>query len=497
MKTFELFALSNPILRSIKEMKFEEPTPVQSKAIPFILESARDMIALAQTGTGKTAAYGLPILENIDETEKIPQALILSPTRELAIQIARDLKNYAKYLKGIDIVAIYGGADIVKQMKEIKNGAQIIVATPGRMVDILRRKKIDISQIAVCVLDEADEMLHMGFKDDLDTILAETPFEKQTLLFSATMPAEVAEISLNYMTDPYEITVGKKNTGSANVIHHYYIVQNKDRYYALKSIADMNPDIYGIIFCRTRQETKDIADMLIADGYNTDALHGDLSQAQRDVVMKKFRMKQIQLLVATDVAARGLDVHDLTHVIHYNLPEDLDIYTHRSGRTGRAGKEGLSLVLISLREKSRIKRLEKVIGQKFKHKEIPDGEEICRIRLFHLVDQMAKVEVNHKQIAPFMNSIMTRLESFSKEEIIKKFVSLEFNHFLEYYKDSKNINVDPMSDSSESKTSRRKRRKKNPMRKPRETEKPYEFSSGNKRKNSRKKQRSKNPRSKF
>ncbi len=457
MKTFDEFGLDDPILKAIKELSFVEPTPVQKKAIPFIMENDRDMIALAQTGTGKTAAYGLPIIANIAEEEKIPQALVLCPTRELCIQIANDFRNFSRYIPGIKTVAVYGGANMETQIRDIKNGAHIIVATPGRMLDIIRRKKVNINRIGVLVLDEADEMLNMGFKEDLDAILSQTPDDKQTLLFSATMPPEVAEISLNYMVDPYQILIGQKNAGSANVSHQYFLVKNSDKYAVLKRIADVNPDIYGIIFCRTRMETKEIAEKLGQDGYNADALHGDLSQAQRDHVMGRFRAKKLQMLVATDVAARGIDVEDLTHIIHFSLPEDLDIYTHRSGRTGRAGKKGKSIALVSWKEKGKINRLEKVIQQKFEIMEIPSGAQICSVQLFHLIDKMQNAHVDHKKIAPFMDDVMEKLGEFSKEEIIKKFVSLEFNRFLDYYKEAKDIQSDVEKNRGESSAPRHKR----------------------------------------
>lgn len=365
MILFNEMGLSTEIQSAIEDLGFVQPTPVQEKVVPFLLESRQDMVALAQTGTGKTAAFGLPIIQQLDTQKKSVQALILSPTRELAIQIAGDLQNFSKNLGFINIAVVYGGADIVKQMKEIERGAQIVVGTPGRTLDLIKRKKLQVNEIRWVVLDEADEMLSMGFKDDLDAILENSPAEKQTLLFSATMPQEIVAISKKYMNNIFEISVGKKNTGTANVEHNYYLIHAKDRYLALKRIADVNPNIYGIIFCRTRMETKEVADKLMEDGYNADALHGDLSQSQRDFVMARFRGKHLHMLVATDVAARGLDVNDLTHVINYNLPDDPEVYIHRSGRTGRAGKKGISVTLIHLREKGKLREVERMINQPF------------------------------------------------------------------------------------------------------------------------------------
>jgi ATP-dependent RNA helicase DeaD len=439
--TFKEMGLNSNILRAIEEMDFVAPTEIQSKTIKQQLSEKRDLIALAQTGTGKTAAFGLPIIQQIDSSQKAPQALVLCPTRELCIQLTKDIESYCKYQKGISTVAIYGGSSIDNQLKKLKKGVHIIAATPGRMNDIIRRGKVDLTKIETVVLDEADEMLNMGFQEDLDLILAQTPKEKNTLLFSATMPPEVSKISKKYMRNPYEITAGKKNSGADNVSHVYYMVHAKDRYLALKRIADINPNIYGIVFCRTRAETKTIADKLIQDGYNADALHGDLSQAQRDYAMSKFRNKNLHMLVATDVAARGLDVDDLTHVINYNLPEEMELYTHRSGRTGRAGKSGISIAIINMREKNKIRRIEKMINKKFEKKLVPVGKDICKAQLFNLIDRMKKVDVDQKKIGQFMDIINEKLESFSKESLIKHFVSLEFNRFLEYYKNAQDLNV--------------------------------------------------------
>ncbi|MDR2910652.1 MAG: DEAD/DEAH box helicase [Bacteroidales bacterium] len=442
MTLFEEMGFSSEIQLAIEELGFKQPTPIQEKTIPFLLEKKQDMVALAQTGTGKTAAFGLPIIQQIDLTKKTIQALILSPTRELALQITSDINNFSKYLPKINVAVVYGGADIKKQINEIERGAQIIVGTPGRTLDLIKRKKLKINEISWLVLDEADEMLSMGFKDDLDAILENVPKEKQTLLFSATMPNEIVAIANKYMINPFDISVGKKNTGAENVEHHFYLIHAKDRYLALKRVADINPSIYGIIFCRTRMETKEVADKLMQDGYNADALHGDLSQAQRDHVMARFRGKHLQMLVATDVAARGLDVNDLTHVINYNLPDDPEIYIHRSGRTGRAGKKGISVTLIHLREKNKIKQVEKIVNKQFIQKEVPTGKEICERQLFSLIDKVEKIEVNEEQIGEFMPVIYKKLAWLDREELIKHFVSVEFNRFLDYYKNAPDINVD-------------------------------------------------------
>lgn len=441
MNKFEELGINQDILQGINDLGFNEPMPVQTQVIPALLEKSNDIVALAQTGTGKTAAFGLPILQQINTADKFPQALILSPTRELCVQIAKDLMAYSKYVKGIKILPVYGGANIDAQIRGLRMGTHIIVATPGRILDLIHRRTADISAVKTVVLDEADEMLNMGFRDDLNEILESVPANRRTLLFSATMPKEVATIAKKYMSNPIEITVGKKNEGAENIKHAYYIVQARDRYLALKRIADMNPDIYGIIFCRTRAETKEVAEWLIKDGYNADALHGDLSQAQRDHVMNRFRLKSMQMLVATDVAARGLDVNDLTHVINYNLPDDIEVYTHRSGRTGRAGKTGISVAIVHLKEKYRIKEIEKKINKKFEALPVPTGKEICKKQLFHLIEKMEHVEVNHEQIDEFLPEIQKKLEWLERDEMIKRFVSLEFNRFLEYYKNATDLNA--------------------------------------------------------
>ncbi len=432
--------LSPNLLKGIEELGYKTPTPIQEEIIPIFLEKENDIVGLAQTGTGKTAAFGLPIIEQIDIQNKSVQALILSPTRELCIQISKDMKNYAKYIQDLKVVPVYGGASIDTQIRALKKGVHIIVATPGRMLDLINRKVAKIGNVKTVVLDEADEMLNMGFRDDLDSILEKTPKIKRTLLFSATMPKEVARIAKNYMNSPVEITIGTQNAGAENIRHIYYQVHAHNRYLALKRIADINPDIYGIVFCRTRRETKDVADKLIKDGYNADAIHGDLSQSQRDHVMKRFREKTLQMLVATDVAARGIDVNDISHIINYNLPEDNEVYTHRSGRTGRAGKSGISIAIVNYREKSKIPQIEKNIRKNFERLPVPNGAEICQKQLFKLIGRMEKVEVDEAQIAPFMDTVNKKLEWLSKEQIIKHFVSLEFNRFLEYYKNAPDLN---------------------------------------------------------
>lgn len=439
--TFEELNLNDQLLAAVKELGYEQAMPVQEQVIPFVMTEEIDLVALAQTGTGKTAAFGLPVLNLIDVNRREVQALVLAPTRELCIQISNDLKDYSRYLDNLHIVPVYGGEDIRKQLKELDKRPQIIVATPGRLIDLTKRGKIQLGNISFLVFDEADEMLNMGFKEDIETILSETPDTRRTMLFSATMPAEIQRIAQKYMKQAREITVGTKNSGNENVEHHYYVTQARQRYLTLKRVVDLNPDIYGIVFCRTRQETKEVAEKLMHDGYNADALHGDLSQAQRDTVMQKFRIRNIQLLVATDVAARGLDVSDLTHVINYNLPDDVEIYTHRSGRTGRANKTGVSISLLHSKERFKIKEIEKILKRKFEQRQIPNGLEICKKQLFSQINKMQNVEVNDEQIEPYMSQVMTQLEYLSKEELLKRFVSLEFNRFIDYYKDAEDLNV--------------------------------------------------------
>lgn len=459
MITFSELGLREELIDAVSKLGFENPMPIQEKVIPFMLSSNRDLVALAQTGTGKTAAFGLPILNMIGSENKI-QSLILAPTRELCIQISNDLKNYSSSLKNIKIVPVYGGENIVTQFKQLDVPPQVLVATPGRLIDLINRDKVNLNEVKYLVLDEADEMLNMGFQEDLETILQFVPSNRRTLLFSATMPEAIAKIAKKYMNDAEEISVGTRNAGADNVEHVYYMVQASNRYLALKRIVDMNPDIYGIVFCRTRQETKEVAEKLMRDGYNADALHGDLSQAQRDTVMNKFRIKNIQVLVATDVAARGLDVSNLTHVINYNLPDDVEVYTHRSGRTGRAGKKGVSCVIIHSRERNKLRDIEKIIKKEFVRKMVPTGMDVCKRQLFHLIDKMENVQVNNEEIDVFMPQISAKLSYLSKEDIISRFVSLEFNRFAEYYKDSEDINIDLKTEKKDKKKKGKKVRLK-------------------------------------
>ena len=440
MSTFLELGLKEPINRALTDLGYEKPTVIQEKAIPQIISSTDDLKAFAQTGTGKTAAFSLPILQLADENSKNTQAIILSPTRELAVQIGNNIKEFAKYMPNINVVTVYGGANIEEQIRGLKRGAQIVVGTPGRTVDLINRRALKLGNVQWLVLDEADEMLNMGFKDELDKVLEATPETKQTLLFSATFPKEVEAIARNYMTKPIEVTSGQKNSGTDKVSHEYYLVTERTRYQALKRIADLNPDIYAIIFCRTRRETQEVADHLIKDGYNADALHGELSQGQRDSVMGKFRKKTVQILVATDVAARGLDVNSLTHVINHKLPDQIENYTHRSGRTGRAGKTGISIALVSSKEKGRIGAIERIIKQKFVLGKVPSGKEICQNQLMHLIDKVNAIEVKESEIVEFLPSIYEKLEGLTREELIQKFVSLEFNSFLSYYENAKDLN---------------------------------------------------------
>jgi len=433
--------ISKEIVLGLVDLGFEVPMPVQEKVIPLLLGQKTDIVALAQTGTGKTAAYGLPLIQQTDTDNHLPQALILCPTRELCVQIAGDLNDFAKYVDNLKVLPVYGGSSMEVQIKSLKKGVQIVVATPGRLLDLMRRRAIKLGSVHTVVLDEADEMLNMGFLDSINDILAEVPEDRSTLLFSATMPNEVAVIAKKYMKKPIEITIGNKNSGAENIKHLYYTVHAKDKYTALKRIVDFYPSIYGIVFCRTRIDTQEIADKLIADGYNAEALHGDLSQSQRDSVMQKFRIRHVQLLVATDVAARGLDVNDLTHIINYALPDDISAYTHRSGRTGRAGKTGTSIAIINLKEKHLIRQIEKLINKPFIAAKVPGGREICEKQLFNLINKMENVEIEHSEIDPFLPSIYRKLEWLEKEDVIKRFVALEFNRFLEYYRNAKDINV--------------------------------------------------------
>lgn len=447
--TFKELDLRAELVAAVEALGYDQPMPVQEQVIPFMLTQTADLVALAQTGTGKTAAFGLPILHMINDTRRQVQALVLAPTRELCIQIANDMKNYAQKMANVHIVSVYGGEDIRKQLKELEHTPQIVVATPGRLIDLIERGKVKLNHVDFLVLDEADEMLNMGFKEEIETILKETPATRRTMLFSATMPTEIARISNQYMKNKHEITVGNRNAGTENVRHIYFVSQARQRYLVLKRIVDMNPDVYGIVFCRTRQETKEVADKLIQDGYNADALHGDLSQVQRDMAMHKFRIRHTQLLVATDVAARGLDVSDLTHVINYNLPDDVEVYTHRSGRTGRANKTGISVAIIHSKEKFKIKDIERMLKRKFEQEQIPNGLDVCKKQLFHQINRMQHVTVNEEQIEPYMEQIMKQLEYLPKEELLKRFVSLEFNRFLDYYRNAEDLNVKESSQRGE------------------------------------------------
>lgn len=452
---FDELGIDEKILTAIKELGFETPTPIQTEVIPHLMyDDSPDLVGLAQTGTGKTAAFGIPLIQKTDTSLNKIQYLILSPTRELCLQICDDLESFAKYREDVSIAAVFGGASIEKQIQKIKKGVHIVSATPGRLVDLINRKVINLSRIKTVVLDEADEMLNMGFRDDLERILSETPQTKNTLLFSATMPKEVVAISNKYMNNPVEVTIGRKNSGADNVEHYCYIVHAKERYSALKRIVDFHPEIYGIVFCQTRRETQEVANQLIRDGYNADALHGDLSQVQRDQVMNKFRIKHLKLLIATDVAARGLDVENLTHIINFNLPDELDVYTHRSGRTGRAGKNGVSIAIANLKEKGKLKQIEKKLNKQFTYLNVPQGKAICEKQLFYLIDRMEKVEVDYSQIDPLLPVIYKKLQWLDREELIKKFVSVEFNRFLEYYKKLPDL-ISPSESSSKGKEKKR------------------------------------------
>lgn len=438
-KSFEELGVSEPLLKAIAELGFETPMPVQEKVIPHLLNEDTDVVALAQTGTGKTAAFGLPVLQRIDVANRQPQALILSPTRELCLQIGSDLADFSKYMPMVKVLPVYGGSSIESQIRALREGVQIIVATPGRLIDLINRGVVNLDDVHTVILDEADEMLNMGFLDSIDEILSRVPANRKMLMFSATMPNEIAKIAKKYMHDPVEFVIGNRNEGAANVRHIYYMVNARDKYLALKRIADDSPDIYAIIFCRTRRDTQEIADKLIQDGYNADALHGDLSQQQRDITMKKFRDRVITLLVATDVAARGLDVDDLTHVINYGLPDDTAVYTHRSGRTGRAGKTGVSVAIIHSREKGKLREIEKKIGKTFERREVPTPQHIIEKQLYHLADRIEKVKVDDEQINQYLPGVSRKLGWLSQEDLLKRVLSLEFNRLLDYYRDAPNI----------------------------------------------------------
>ena len=456
MKTFEELGVSQEIRKAIEEMGYENPMPVQEEVIPYLLGNGNDVVALAQTGTGKTAAFGLPLIQKIDVKNCVPQALVLCPTRELCLQIAGDLTDYSKYITDLKILPVYGGSSIDSQIRSMKRGVHIIVATPGRLIDLMERKVARLETVRNVVMDEADEMLNMGFTDSINTILENVPKDRNTLMFSATMSPEIARIAKTYLHDAKEITIGTKNEGSKNVNHVAYIVHAKDKYLALKRVVDFYPQIYGIVFCRTRKETQEIADKLIQDGYSADSLHGELSQAQRDLVMQKFRQRHLQLLVATDVAARGLDVDSLTHVINYGLPDDVESYTHRSGRTGRAGKTGISIAIINLREKGKMREIERIIKKKFEVSELPTGKEICEQQLIKVIDDIEKVKVSEEEIETFLPEVYRKLDWLSKEDLIKRVVSLEFNRFLDYYKNAPEIEQPKANDKkAETKESRK------------------------------------------
>ena len=461
MKNFSDIKLNENIAKSLDELGFISPTPIQSKTIPLLLDTKQDLIGAAQTGTGKTAAFGIPSIHLTDISDKSVQTLILCPTRELCIQITKDLKKYSKYVKGIQIVPVYGGASMETQIRALKKGSQIVVGTPGRTKDMIKRKKLSLVSIDRVVLDEADEMLSMGFKEDLDFILSKATAGVQKLLFSATMPKKVTSIIKNYMKNPVTIAVDPVNTAATNVLHQYHVVQAKDRYETVKRIADINPNIYGIVFCRTRRETKVVSNRLMVDGYNADALHGDLSQSQRDEVMNRFRKSQLQLLVATDVAARGLDVNNLSHIINYNLPDDPEIYTHRSGRTGRAGRTGISIAIVHSRELRRLKDIEKISGVTFSRELVPTGEDICKKQLYALIDKIKNIEVDNEKIEPFLSSIHKKLDGLDRDQLIKHFVYAEFSRFISYYKNARDVNVFSAKKSSRSRTDRKSRGRDN------------------------------------
>ena len=452
MKTFEEIGVSEPLRKAVEELGFEVPMPIQERVIPRLLGDAHDIVALAQTGTGKTAAFGLPVLQRVKPDDKTPQALILAPTRELCLQIGSDLADFSKYIPGVKVLPVYGGSSIESQIRALRYGVQVIVATPGRLIDLIKRGVVKLDNVHTVVLDEADEMLNMGSLDSIEEILSYVPEDRKMLLFSATMPADILKIAKNYMKDYEEIVVGSRNEGAENVRHIYYMVNARDKYLALKRIADNSPNIYAIIFCRTRRDTQEVADNLIRDGYNAEALHGDLSQQQRDIVMKKFRDRVVSLLVATDVAARGLDVDNLTHVINYGLPDDTAVYTHRSGRTGRAGKSGVSIAIIHSREKGKLREIERTIGKKFEHKDVPTPEHIIEKQLYNLADRIERVKVNEEEIAPYLHGISRKLEWLSEEDLLKRVISLEFNRLLEYYKDAPKIDfIDAKPERSERK----------------------------------------------
>ncbi len=472
MTSFEELGVNENLRRAIEELGFENPMPVQEKVIPVLLNGDHDVVGLAQTGTGKTAAFGLPVIQRIDIQRRVPQALILAPTRELCLQIAGDLADYSKYVDDLEVLPVYGGSSIESQIRQLKKGVQIIVATPGRLIDLINRGVVKLNDVHTVILDEADEMLNMGFVESLNEILQHVPEDRTTLMFSATMPKEVAKIAANYMKNPEEIVIGNRNEGAENVRHIYYMVNARDKYLALKRIVDNTPNIYAIIFCRTRRDTQEIADKLISDGYNAEALHGDLSQAQRDLVMKKFRDRVLPILVATDVAARGLDVDDLTHVINYGLPEDTSVYTHRSGRTGRAGKTGVSIAIIHSREKGRLREIERIIGKQFERKEVPTPEHIIEKQLYSLADRLEKVEVPEEEIDKYFRGVSKKLSWLSTDDLLKRVLSLEFNRLLAYYKDAPKIDFIDEKPAKGEKGSKKGKRFENNGNKDRRTAEP-------------------------
>jgi len=459
--TFENLDLTDELLKAVNDLGFVEPTPIQTDAIPEIIGGNRDLVGLAQTGTGKTAAFGLPMIQLIDFDLKYTQGVVICPTRELCMQISDDINKLCKYVKGAKVAAVYGGSSIEKQRNQIKKGAQIIVATPGRLLDLINRKIAKLSNVSYVVLDEADEMLNMGFQEDIDAILENTPHQKRTWLFSATMPKAVARISKKYLEKPVEITIGSKNSGAKNILHVNYMVNEKDRYQALKRILDYYPDIYGLVFCRTRKETQETAEKLIKDGYNAEALHGDLSQALRDKVMRRFKTKSLQILIATDVAARGIDVKDITHVINYKLPDEAENYTHRSGRTARAGKSGTSIAIINSREKRKLQFIEKKAGVTFNYEKVPEGYAICEKQLYSMINKIVEVDVDQEGIGRFLPPVYNMLKALTKEELVQKFISIEFNRFLNYYKGSKDINISDRSRETVHRSAKKDRQQKN------------------------------------
>lgn len=454
--TFRELGLKENILLAIEGLGFEMPTPIQEQAIPMMLATDSDFVGLAQTGTGKTAAYGLPLVQKMIFADPIVQGLVICPTRELCLQVAKDIESFSTSFTQASVVAVYGGVDINRQISKIQKGAHIIVATPGRLVDIIKRKKVKLNQVSVTVLDEADEMLNMGFKEDIDFILSKTPNQKSVWLFSATMPKEVERIAKNYMQDPKRVVVGKQNQGGQNIAHQYFQVKERDRYVAMKRYIDLHPDIFGLVFCRTRRDTQKVADQLMKDGYSAGPLHGDMSQAQRDQVMQQFRNRSIKMLVATDVAARGIDVDDVTHVIHYMLPDETENYTHRSGRTGRAGRNGISLAILNTREGRKIKDIEKISGAKFEKIEVPSPEDVCGSQLNHIIKKLVDVEVKEKEIAPYLIEVIRQFDHLSKEEFLERWLTLEMNQLLSYYKNAGDINAKDDSSKSSGKKSKRK-----------------------------------------